>query len=147
MHTTERNPGRDQHEELERSEATPRVSVLLAEDNDDNVRLVRAFLGDVHFAVTVAENGQRAVELFAAGRFDAVLMDVQMPVMHGLEAARRIRACEAADGRGRTLMLALTAHASSEDAARSVAAGCDGHLTKPVRRQTLLDSLAPARRR
>ena len=76
-----------------------------------------------------------------AGAFDVVLMDVQMPVMDGYAATRAIRAWEVAMQRLPTPVIALTANAVKEDMERSLAAGCDDHLTKPIKKRVLLDAL------
>ena len=81
------------------------------------------------------------MEKFKAAQYDIVLMDMQMPVMDGLSATRAIRAWEAAQGRPPTPIIALTAHAIREDAEKSLEAGCNAHLTKPIKKATLLASL------
>ncbi len=90
----------------------------------------------------MAENGAEAVEAYekAAGAFDLVLMDMQMPVMDGYEATRRIRAIEHESGT-HVRIVALTAYALKEEIAKSMQAGCDDHLTKPIKKQVLLESL------
>ncbi len=115
--------------------------VLLVEDGPDNQRLVAYLLERAGAVVTIAANGLLACEqAFAAadaGRpFDLILMDVQMPVMDGYEATRRLRA---AGYRGP--IVALTAHAMDSDRAQCLAAGCDGFLTKPIDRDRLLGAL------
>ncbi len=101
---------------------------------------------------TVAGNGAAAVESWAAARaagspYDLVLMDVQMPVMDGLEAARRIRAAETETGSPPTPMLALTANAYAEDRDACLAAGLDGLLVKPLNRERLREALEIVARR
>jgi PAS domain S-box-containing protein len=118
------------------------LSILLAEDNADNRALILAYLKSLPHTVAVARNGAEAVEIFARGGVDLVLMDMEMPVMDGLESTRRIRAMEAEQGLAHTPVLALTAHALAEHQARSLDAGCDGHLAKPLSKQALLDALA-----
>jgi CheY-like chemotaxis protein len=86
-------------------------------------------------------NGTEAIQHFRAHHFDAVLMDLHMPEMDGYEAIRQMRALEQAQGRPRTPIIALTA-AVLEDAVReSLEAGCDSHLSKPVKRSTLFNAL------
>jgi len=89
----------------------------------------------------MAENGAVAVEKFKAGRYDLVLMDMQMPVMDGYTATRIIRDWEAEQGRHRTPIIALTAHALVEDVEKSLAAGCDTHLNKPIKRAKLMETI------
>jgi signal transduction histidine kinase len=125
------------------------LEILLAEDNPDNRTLVQAFLRDRPYRIDVAENGAEAVELFRDRRYDVILMDIQMPVMDGLAAVQAIRAQEKSrasrlDASGsiqRTPIYALTAHALQEEIEKNLEAGCDGHISKPVRRQVLLDLL------
>ncbi|USO00148.1 MAG: response regulator [Phycisphaeraceae bacterium] len=113
-------------------------SILLVEDGPDNQRLLAHFLRNGGAAVTVAEDGQVALDLVERGvTFDAILMDVHMPRMDGIEATQRIRALGVA-----TPVIALTAHASGEDCDRCLAAGCDDYLTKPITCDALLGTLA-----
>ena len=88
-----------------------------------------------------AENGQIAVDKFKAARYDVVLMDVQMPVMDGRQATQAIRAWEKSSGAAPTPVIALTAHAVKEEIDRCLEAGCDAHLSKPVKKATLLDAI------
>jgi CheY-like chemotaxis protein len=90
----------------------------------------------------IAADGQAAVDKFTAGAFDLVLMDIQMPVMDGLTATRAIREWEARKGVRRTPILALSAHAMGDAFEKSRQAGCDTHLTKPIRKATLLRAIA-----
>jgi len=126
------------------------LSILVAEDNEINALLARALLTRLGHRPTVAGNGAAAVESWTAARaagkpYDLVLMDVQMPGMDGLEAARRIRATEAAAGERPVRMLALTANAQTEDRDACLAAGMDGLLVKPLDRERLREALAAAR--
>ncbi|RYF90758.1 MAG: response regulator, partial [Caulobacteraceae bacterium] len=117
------------------------VSVLLAEDHVVNQRIVRLMLEPFGAAVTVAANGAEAVELAALRPYDVILMDMQMPVMGGVEAAARIR-----DGgpNAATPILALTANALAEHRAEWAAVGVEVFITKPVEMQVLLDHVAAA---
>lgn len=118
-----------------------RARILLVEDNPDNRLLVRAYLKKSPFEVVEAEDGQQAVDAFQASDFDLVLMDVQMPVMDGYEATRAIRTWENEQGRQPTRIVALTASAVKEDVELSLAAGCDAHLTKPIKKRVLLEAI------
>jgi PAS domain S-box-containing protein len=128
------------------SPASKGLSILVAEDNEINALLARALLARLGHRPTIAANGEAAVESWLAARaagspYDLVLMDVQMPGMDGLEAARRIRIAESqADGK-RTPMLALTANAQTEDRDAALAAGLDGLLVKPLDRERLRELL------
>jgi CheY-like chemotaxis protein/anti-sigma regulatory factor (Ser/Thr protein kinase) len=116
--------------------------ILLVEDNADNRLLIRAYLKNSPYLVDEAENGEFAIEAFKRGQYDLVLMDVQMPVMDGHAATRLIREWEGTQPeRSRATIIALTAHAIKEDMEKSLAAGCDAHLTKPIKKQTLLTAL------
>ena len=117
----------------------PPARVLVVEDNAVNRLVVQAMLERLGMAVVLAEDGAQAVAAVAAERFDLVLMDCQMPVMDGYEAARRIRAA-GADG-ARVPIVALTAHALAEDRQRCADAGMNDYLAKPVTGQALADAL------
>src|SRR4029078_517587 len=106
------------------------LSILVAEDNEINALLARALLARVGHRPTIAVNGEAAVESWLAARasgcrYDLVLMDLQMPGIDGLEAARRIRAAEAQAGDSTTRMIALTANAQTEDRQSTFKAGLD----------------------
>ena len=122
------------------------LSILVAEDNEINALLARALLTRLGHRPTIAGNGEAAVESWLAARaagspYDLVLMDVQMPGMDGLEAARRIRAAETQAGNERTRMLALTANVQTEDREAALAAGLDDLLVKPLDRERLREVL------
>ncbi|AYG94241.1 response regulator [Brevundimonas naejangsanensis] len=119
------------------------LRVLLAEDHPVNQRLVQLILADHAAELVIVEDGAEAVAAFEAGRFDVVLMDMQMPGMDGLTATRALRAAEAVrPGTPRTPILMLSANAMAEhrDAARD--AGADLHLAKPITARDLLTALA-----
>ena len=125
------------------------LSILVAEDNDINALLARALLTRLGHRPTIAGNGAAAFESWLAARaagapYDLVLMDVQMPEMDGLEAARRIRAAEALAGDARTYMLALTANAQADHREAALSAGLDGLLIKPLNRERLREALNAA---
>ena len=117
------------------------LALLIAEDSPDNRLLIAAYLKVMPYRLTFAEDGRRAVEEFQAGRFDLILMDMQMPVLDGLGATRAIRSLEIERAAARTPILALTANARVLDAEASHEAGCDGHLSKPISKQTLIDAI------
>lgn len=107
---------------------------LLAEDNDLNMEIAEFLLHEVGAEVTKASNGQQAVDAFAAsaaGQFDAILMDVMMPVLDGHAATRAIRALDRPDAKT-VPILAMTANAFAEDRQKALAAGMTEHLTKPL---------------
>ena len=120
------------------------LSVLVAEDNPVNQALVVRMLARLGHEATVVPNGRAALEALQDGRhFDAVLMDVQMPVMGGYEATAAIRASER--GAGRHLpVIAMTAHAMKGDRERCLAAGMDAYVAKPLKLPTLAEALLSA---
>lgn len=135
----EEKPVETTHTEANEEERPLRI--LLVDDSSDNRMLVKTYLRKTPHQVDVAENGAEAVEKFKQNRYDLVLMDVQMPVMDGLTATRKIRAWESRQGRQPVPILALTAHALKEEQERSLEAGCTAHLTKPIRKKTLLEAI------
>ena len=124
------------------------MRVLLAEDNDLNCEIATTLHADEGVVVTCAANGREAFDTFVerpAGSFDAILMDIMMPVMDGYEAARAIRRSVKADA-GSVPLFAMTANAFAEDAQRAHDAGMNGHLTKPIDMEKVKRALAIARR-
>jgi CheY-like chemotaxis protein len=121
----------------------PPLRILLAEDNVVNQHLAGALLKRDGHVVTIVETGQAAVDAVARTTFDAVLMDVQMPVMSGLDATAAIRAREQAAG-GHIPIVAMTAHATEGDRNRCLAAGMDGYVSKPVSIDAIRRALADA---
>jgi two-component system, sensor histidine kinase and response regulator len=119
----------------------PAPRILLVEDNPINQKVASRMLEKSGYAVVVAENGKEALRALEAQAFDAVLMDVQMPEMDGLEATAAIRAREQGTDR-RTPVIALTAHAMTGDRERCLAAGMDGYVAKPVQSPILLKALS-----
>ena len=117
------------------------LRILLAEDSQDNLLLIEAYLKASGYAADVARNGLIALEKFKSGTYDVVLMDVQMPIMDGYSATRRIRQWETENGAAPVPILALTAHALPEEVRKSFDAGCTSHLTKPIRKATLLAAI------
>ncbi|MCA9759133.1 MAG: response regulator [Candidatus Eisenbacteria bacterium] len=117
------------------------LQVLVAEDHPVNQKIAKAMLERLGCEVELVASGQEAVDALAARRFDVVLMDCQMPVMSGLDATRVIRADEAASGRRRIPIIALTANASVTYREECLAAGMDDHLAKPTRRDDLKRAL------
>ncbi len=120
--------------------------VLVAEDNEINREVARGLLEYVHMQADFAGDGKEAIELFSshpAGTYDAVLMDVQMPVMDGHEAAKAIRALERPDGKTIPIY-AMTADAFAEDVGAALASGMDGHIAKPIEPKILYEKLQEA---
>ena len=126
--------------------------ILIVDDSADNRMLLDAFLRRSGYTLEFAENGDIAYQKFVGSQFDAVLMDIQMPVRDGYETTRMIRAWENEQRRRRTPIIALTASVFGDAVRKSLEAGCDAHVSKPVKRSTLLQALqnilsdVPARR-
>ena len=118
------------------------MRILCAEDHPINRQLIEYILTTAGVSLVSVENGAQAVEAFKAEPFDAVLMDMQMPVMDGLAATRAIRAFEASLGRSPTPVVMVTAHGLPEHIRTSLAAGADRHVTKPFVAADLLTVLA-----
>jgi two-component system sensor histidine kinase/response regulator len=119
------------------------LRVLLAEDSVPNQKLAIGLLSKWGYTTVVATDGQQAVDqAINDGKFDLILMDVQMPELDGFEATRRIRNAEREDGRRRTPIIAMTAHAMKGDRERCLEAGMDGYISKPVRAPELSRTIA-----
>ncbi len=124
------------------AEPARKLRILVAEDNAANQLLMRRLLGREGHDVEVAGDGQAAIAAFERGGYDIILMDVQMPVMNGLEATTKIRKIEAERGLSRIPIISVTAHAGEEYRTMCQAAGADDYISKPVRKSALLDALA-----
>ncbi|BFU95912.1 MAG: Histidine kinase (modular protein) [Nitrospira sp.] len=117
------------------------LQILLVEDSPDNQFLIRSYLKHTAYHIDVAGDGAVGVDKFKTGRYDLILMDMQMPVMDGYEATKTIRAWEAEHDLPPTQIVALTALALKEESERILQSGCNAHMTKPVKKQTLLEVL------
>ncbi|MBC7838189.1 MAG: response regulator [Nitrospiraceae bacterium] len=117
------------------------LRILLAEDSTDNQMLIRAYVKQTPYCLDIADHGAIAVERFKIGDYDLILMDMQMPVMNGYEATRAIRAWEREHNLFPIQVIALTAQALKEDGVKIFDAGCDAHMTKPIKKHTLLEVL------
>jgi len=118
------------------------LNILLVDDSEDNRLLITSYLKRSSHTIDIAENGAVAVQKFTAGIYDIVLMDMQMPVKDGYAATREIRQWEIQNGVAQTPVVALTAYALKEDTQKSLDAGCNAHLTKPIKKAKLLAALA-----
>ncbi|MDO4796738.1 MAG: ATP-binding protein [Coriobacteriales bacterium] len=118
--------------------------VLVVEDNDINAEIAQFILEDLGFEVEIATNGQEAVDMIGtaeAGTYDAILMDIQMPVMDGYDATRAIRAL-LDPAKAQVPIVACSANAFSEDVLASQEAGMNGHIAKPLDVPVVIDTLA-----
>lgn len=114
------------------------LRILLAEDTADNRLLIKSYLKKTPYILDIAENGKIAVDKFKEGNYHIVLMDMQMPIMDGYTASWEIRRWEKKHEIRPTPIVALTAHALKGDMEKSLEAGCDDHMNKPIRKKTLL---------
>ncbi len=119
----------------------PPLNILFVDDSPDNRLLINAYFKKTPCKMDTAENGQEGVNRFISGKYDLVLMDVEMPVMDGYTATRIIRKFEQERGTKATPIIALTANAFKEDALKSIDAGCTAHLTKPVKKAALFEAI------
>ncbi len=126
--------------DTDETEITPR-HILLVEDNPDNRMLIKAYLKKTPHTLDEAENGAVAVEMYKENHYDVVFMDVQMPVMDGHQATRLIREWEQKESKPRTIIISLTAHAIREEIEKCLESGCDSHLSKPIKKATLLQAI------
>ncbi len=116
------------------------LDILLVEDNEINQVIALEILKDMGATVTLAQNGQEAVNTWEQGKFDVILMDIQMPIMDGLTAARHIRASSVPNSKT-VPIVAMTAHAMTGDREKSLENGMNDHITKPISIPELRDTL------
>ena len=121
----------------------PPLRILLAEDSLVNQKLAIGLLEKYGHSMVVAENGQEALAQYAANVFDVILMDIEMPLLDGLQTTLAIRQRERASGQ-HIPIIAMTAHAMKGDRERCLAAGMDAYVSKPIRVSELLDALRNA---
>nr|WP_275531628.1 response regulator [Magnetofaba australis] len=129
----------DAHEQTTQPSDARSLRILIAEDSEDNILLLKAYLKRSAHRIIFARDGREAVYEFERAPFDLVLMDVQMPRMDGYDATRAMRAIERQRNEREIPIFALSAHASKEAHKNSHEAGCDGHLTKPIKKARLLE--------
>jgi PAS domain S-box-containing protein len=110
------------------------LKILVAEDLPENQALIKIYLKKLQGSVDVANDGEEVLRMVEAKDYDLILMDIMMPRMDGLEATRRLRA-----GGFEKPIIALTAHALKEEIAKTIDAGCDGHLVKPIKKEDLYE--------
>lgn len=121
--------------------AVSATRILIAEDNDINTQVMKRSLDSKGYALDFAANGEVAFEKYQRNDYDLVLMDISMPVMDGLEATKTMRKFEVDNGRERTPIIALTAHASDEHKEKFLKADMDDFLAKPYKLETLLQKM------
>ena len=137
VHSTSRSDASDEMRPLR---------ILLADDSRDNRLLVQAYFKKTPYFIDEAEDGAAAVEKFKTGIYDLVLMDIEMPIMDGYSATRAIRAIEKETGRRPIPIIALTASVLADALEKTIEAGCDAYVVKPVKKATLLAAVHKATR-
>jgi signal transduction histidine kinase/CheY-like chemotaxis protein len=120
------------------------LRILAAEDNPTNQQVLAAVMESLDIDLDIVADGKEAVEAWRTGGYDLILMDIQMPVMDGIAAARAIRMAERKDRRARTPIVALTANALTHQVAEYMAAGMDGHVAKPIEIAKLYEAISAA---
>jgi two-component system sensor histidine kinase/response regulator len=121
--------------------ARPKARILVAEDSTDNRFLIEAYLRTEPCTITFVRDGEEAVQMATSNDYDLILMDIQMPKKDGLAATRAIRRWESEQGRRPVPIIALTATAFEEDIERSLEAGCNAHISKPVKKRVILKAI------
>lgn len=117
------------------------MRVLLVDDNPENRFIINRYLIGTGIQIVEADDGLRAFDLYRKETFDLIFMDINMPVMDGIESISKIRAWEKERRLKRTIIIALSANAMSQDYQRALEAGCDDYLTKPLPRMKLFSTL------
>ncbi|HLB05446.1 MAG TPA: response regulator [Thermodesulfobacteriota bacterium] len=107
--------------------------ILIVEDNEINMKLIKAILGKRGYLLVEAKDGEEALQAVVREKPDLILMDIQIPKVDGLEVTRRIRGMEEIS---QTVIIALTAHAMEGDKEKILDAGCDGYIAKPIDTRT-----------
>ncbi|MFN3228642.1 MAG: response regulator [Asticcacaulis sp.] len=123
------------------------MRILCAEDNATNRKVIQLMLEANGHALDFAVNGQEAVILFLENDYSLILMDMEMPIMTGLQATRKIRGLEQRQGRNRTPILFLTGNDDADHIQAGHEAGADGHLVKPFSPETLITAILEATRK
>jgi CheY-like chemotaxis protein/two-component sensor histidine kinase len=118
------------------------LSILYVDDSEDNHELVRIYLKSFPWKLTFAEDGQKGVESYKNGHFDIVLMDLNMPVMGGIEATQLIRQHEHNEHLPRAFVIAFTSSVLQTDIDAAIQAGCDSYLVKPIKKQNLVNIIS-----
>ena len=117
------------------------LRILLAEDSAAIRAFTQTYFKDTPYALDMAENGQVAVEMFQAVRYDLVFMDLEMPVMNGITATREIRQWEQEEDLDPVPIIALTSHDQKEKLLETLEAGCTAHLIKPLTKEAMLKTI------
>lgn len=118
-----------------------RQRILIVDDSEINRMIIREYLKNANYLITEAENGKMAIEKVLGAPFDLILMDIQMPIMDGYRATQEIRAWENKNQKPHTPIIAVSAYALKEEVDKSLKAGCDLHLSKPIIKKILIEAL------
>lgn len=118
-----------------------KLEILLVDDVEDNRFIIKEYLKKTNYNITEADNGKSAIEILTQKKFDLIFMDMQMPILDGYSATRAIREMEKSMGLSPNYIVALTAYALEEELNKSIEAGCNTHMTKPIKRSALLEML------
>jgi signal transduction histidine kinase/CheY-like chemotaxis protein len=140
----QRAAGRDAEAVAHPQEEQVNLRLLAAEDNATNQQVLAAVMESLGIDIDIVADGQQAVAAWTGCSYDLILMDIQMPVMDGICAAREIRRLEGEGGRARTPIIALTANAMSHQVEDYIAAGMDGHVAKPIEIAKLYEAISAA---
>lgn len=130
----------EKRKQIPEPDAFPTMNLLIAEDSPENVFLLKTFFRKYPLKLTIVNDGEEAVANYTSGaeNFTAIIMDMQMPVMDGMEATQRIRKWESQNKKREIPIIALTANVLKEDIDKAFDAGCTSYLTKPVHKEDLL---------
>lgn len=118
------------------------IKILLVDDAEDQIFLLKAYLSQFPYEIHIAENGQKALRRVSQEKFDLILMDMQMPVMDGYTATQKIRQIEENENRDRIPIIALTGDSLESEILIALRSGCDAHLAKPVKKGELIQLVA-----
>ena len=110
-------------------------TIIIAEDNEINYFLLHEVLSETNAILLWAKNGEEAISLFENNEVDLILMDIKMPVMNGYEATKILKS------KYKVIIIAQTAHAMANDEQKSLEAGCDAYITKPIEQELLLHTI------
>jgi CheY-like chemotaxis protein len=136
----EQSPRLYRPESTEYTDGRP-LKILVADDSADTLMVIRAYLKDAPWGIESAENGKAALDMAVSKAYDLILMDLDMPEMDGYAATRQIRISECLRGVPAVPIVALTAHNEAEAASQSIQSGCTAHVTKPIRKAALIDTI------
>jgi len=117
------------------------LKILLVEDSEDLHCIFKSFLKSPHYSLEIAENGELGVQMFISGEYDAVLMDLQMPVKDGYDATKEIRMWEEEKGVRQTPIILITAHTCKKEVQRCIDVGCNSYVPKPFNKSILREAI------